>query len=703
MSYMTYDLNYDIWRWRPYVSNKTAMVASALGLAAICMQDEIDPSLTGAALARADQLYQAWRDTHLASDGAYREGTLYAAWSLRNLIYYFEARKRFDGYDYSADPMLRAVEHWFPYELDPRGGARLNNIQDQTDYFLPLARHTTYWDWAMSSWGSPIAAYVWQHAAGIYGHDMMDAADKCGTVLWHQPIGPVNPSTLLPASAVWEDRGLYYYRTGWPDGASSDDVVFSFYSGVFHGGHAQEDQNQFTLTAYGEKLVSDNGYGSEARQSEAHNMVLIDGNGQHNAGGSIGTDGHIDSYVLGDFADYLCGNATLAYSTHSPYNDTGVPYPWSNWTWGLTGANPVQRALRHVIAVHGNGIAPYFVIQDDIQKDDSAHHYDWCLHVPEDAGVDFSGGEAAHVTEGGAVLDVLALNPDVPSLARSVVPFDNQCEDPNTRRIMLSVDAVVPDFAFVLLPRRESDAAPSVARQTDLWGTKMTLSWGDGSTDVVFARGPASGSGTEAAALLDAGPCAGPITTDATLGVLRLSPGGAIEGYAFAGATVMICGAAAVVRIDDGPADFVYDGTRVHLGREDAKFHIRAQGVSEVVYRDEVVPTVQDGDYLTNAVPSAAGGRVPVARLDVRAYPNPFNPTVRITFLNPSHARTVVTIHDAAGRRVAVLASRVMEAGEQSLAWDGRDAQGHAAASGVYFLRVKAGRAAETIKLVRVR
>jgi hypothetical protein len=61
------------------------------------------------------------------------------------------------------------------------------------------------------------------------------------------------------------------------------------------------------------------------------------------------------------------------------------------------------------------------------------------------------------------------------------------------------------------------------------------------------------------------------------------------------------------------------------------------------------------------------------------------------------------TVHDVSGRRVATLASRVMEAGSRTLVWNGKDETGNPSASGVYFLRLRAGTLSATTKLVLVR
>lgn len=699
ISYITTNMNYDIWRHSPYTSNKTAMLATALGLAGICFKDELPSSITDAALVNAEDFYRAWRDTHLADDGCYREGVLYVTWSLRCLIYYFDARKRFDGIDHGLEAPIRAVERWVPYEIDPRGEARSNNIQDQTDYFRPLAHHTTYWAWAQAEWGSHLAAYMWDHSAGQYGKDVLDENDKAGTVLWHRNLAPVNPGTVLSKSHVWEDRGLYYFRTGWGDGATSNDVVFSLYSGEFRGGHAQEDQNQFTLSAYGEKLVLDNGMGSMAKQSEAHNIVRVDGNGEHNAGSSIGTDGKITGFITTDYADYVRGDATSAYSTHSPYNDPGVPYPWSNWNWGLTGANPVEHALRTVVSVHGDGVLPYFVIRDDIQKDDVAHHYDWCMHTPSSAVIDTTTGTLA-VTSGAASLRVFCVQPARSALHPTIAPFDNYNEDPNSKLLMLRATAVDPHFTFVLmpLPAGFQTNVPAVTRTPMPNGARVTIDWANGMVDDVVMRDPYTPGGAAADASVAA---AWNMDTDASLGFVRRD-GALLRGFTLVDVTRLTMNGVLIAAVDDAPASLVFDGTDVHLDRVDAEFRLDAGMFTRVLFRGNVISTHVEGNYRVRTVPTGVRG-TPAGTLRLQAYPNPFNPDVQISFVNPSRERVVATVHDVAGRRVATLAARVMDAGSISLGWDGRNESGDASASGVYFVKVRAGTSRATTKLVLVR
>lgn len=70
------------------------------------------------------------------------------------------------------------------------------------------------------------------------------------------------------------------------------------------------------------------------------------------------------------------------------------------------------------------------------------------------------------------------------------------------------------------------------------------------------------------------------------------------------------------------------------------------------------------------------------------AVPNPFNPRTVIEF-ELGHAQAVaLEVFDVRGRRVAVLAESSLEAGRHQVEWNGTDANGVQATSGVYFLKL---------------
>ncbi|MGA9115276.1 MAG: choice-of-anchor D domain-containing protein [Bacteroidota bacterium] len=72
-------------------------------------------------------------------------------------------------------------------------------------------------------------------------------------------------------------------------------------------------------------------------------------------------------------------------------------------------------------------------------------------------------------------------------------------------------------------------------------------------------------------------------------------------------------------------------------------------------------------------------------------YPNPFNPSTTISFRIPERADCTLGIFDLLGREVRSYAFERVPAGDHSLEWDGMDARGIVAASGVYFYRLRAG------------
>ena len=160
--------------YNPYTSNKAMMIGSAMGLAVIAIWDDVPPSERPAllsALEFADQLVAKCRDDILPSDGAYREGVLYGAWTMRMAIPYFEARRRFDGTDLATDPRIERMATWLSYEVLPEGGGRENNLGANSWIVHSLGQHSTYLDWAQTRYSSGLARWVYRHTVGEVGWD----------------------------------------------------------------------------------------------------------------------------------------------------------------------------------------------------------------------------------------------------------------------------------------------------------------------------------------------------------------------------------------------------------------------------------------------------------------------------------------------------------------------------------------------------
>ena len=114
--------------------------------------------------------------------------------------------------------------------------------------------------------------------------------------------------------------------------------------------------------------------------------------------------------------------------------------------------------------------------------------------------------------------------------------------------------------------------------------------------------------------------------------------------------------------------------------------------VSELTFAvDDSTPTTGAGDA---ALPRT---------LQLSAAPNPGRASTRIRLALPAPGRVDLRIFDVGGRARRVIVSRVMEAGEASFTWDGRDDGGLMVPAGTYFLRAQTPSGTRRVKLVRVR
>lgn len=84
-------------------------------------------------------------------------------------------------------------------------------------------------------------------------------------------------------------------------------------------------------------------------------------------------------------------------------------------------------------------------------------------------------------------------------------------------------------------------------------------------------------------------------------------------------------------------------------------------------------------------------------------YPSPAASEASISFVIGSTQRLEIEVYDVAGRRAARLDNAVFPIGRHTLKWNGRDENGHRAASGVYFFRISGPKVSEIRKFVLVR
>jgi photosystem II stability/assembly factor-like uncharacterized protein len=100
-------------------------------------------------------------------------------------------------------------------------------------------------------------------------------------------------------------------------------------------------------------------------------------------------------------------------------------------------------------------------------------------------------------------------------------------------------------------------------------------------------------------------------------------------------------------------------------------------------------------------LPTAVGNPGPAPKLALSApRPNPSRGDARFNLSLDRDAAVNISVFDALGRRTGVIHDGELAAGRHSLSWNGRDAGGRSARSGVYFLRAESGGRVETQRIV---
>ena len=90
--------------------------------------------------------------------------------------------------------------------------------------------------------------------------------------------------------------------------------------------------------------------------------------------------------------------------------------------------------------------------------------------------------------------------------------------------------------------------------------------------------------------------------------------------------------------------------------------------------------------------------------MDIRGnFPNPFNPFTTIEFSLDTKGFITLDIFNISGQKINTLFSENLTAGAHSVIWDGRDANGSAVSSGIYFCRLLMGDCVAAHRMVLVR
>ena len=78
-------------------------------------------------------------------------------------------------------------------------------------------------------------------------------------------------------------------------------------------------------------------------------------------------------------------------------------------------------------------------------------------------------------------------------------------------------------------------------------------------------------------------------------------------------------------------------------------------------------------------------------KINLKTYPNPFNNSVRISFLSDDHRQKIIRIYDMMGVLVRSLTLKNIIKGENYIFWDGKNDLGKTSTSGIYFIKLNQG------------
>ncbi|MBI2501708.1 MAG: T9SS type A sorting domain-containing protein [Candidatus Latescibacteria bacterium] len=95
--------------------------------------------------------------------------------------------------------------------------------------------------------------------------------------------------------------------------------------------------------------------------------------------------------------------------------------------------------------------------------------------------------------------------------------------------------------------------------------------------------------------------------------------------------------------------------------------------------------------------------RTPAAFALAQNFPNPFNPATTIAYQVGREGAVELAVFDLAGARIRTLVSAPQPTGRHTVQWDGTDARGQQAASGIYFYRLSTPQGQKVKRMVLAR
>ncbi|HPM03700.1 MAG TPA: T9SS type A sorting domain-containing protein, partial [Candidatus Cloacimonadota bacterium] len=92
-----------------------------------------------------------------------------------------------------------------------------------------------------------------------------------------------------------------------------------------------------------------------------------------------------------------------------------------------------------------------------------------------------------------------------------------------------------------------------------------------------------------------------------------------------------------------------------------------------------------------------------IQHITINNYPNPFNPTTKITYSINCNANVKLDIYNVKGQKVRCLLEETIHKGEHQVVWDGNDDLGKPCPSGIYFCKIQTDKATKLHKMMMIK
>jgi hypothetical protein len=91
------------------------------------------------------------------------------------------------------------------------------------------------------------------------------------------------------------------------------------------------------------------------------------------------------------------------------------------------------------------------------------------------------------------------------------------------------------------------------------------------------------------------------------------------------------------------------------------------------------------------------------SEFSITNYPNPFNPSTKISYSLPNRNSVKIVVYDILGRIVSTLLDKEMEKGNHTIDWYARDGNGNDLPSGIYIAQINTGTMVASTKMMLLR